>query len=92
MNSEPCSTEIRQEKHIALDEAIGFIQYVEEQLRGLRDRLHPTPSAEVNGCCVESVKRSPPCFVDVLDAAPERITDKCNSLQELIDQIEGLLF
>lgn len=88
MGAETASlTATRQEKHIALDEAISKIEGVLNRVQSLVRRISgensdPGPDSE----------RKQPSLSEVLSTGPEQIMSKCNEIYSALDEVEKLLF
>ena len=88
MSNTPCGTTSKLAHHIAIYNSIDNVRSVAHQIRELKARLNNEPS----GGCDEKVEVSEPSFIEVLTNTPDNIIAECNAANQILSEIEEMLF
>ena len=78
-----------QSKHERIYQAVNELDYVINDLKKLLDRINPLPECGDKAC---GNLESTPSLVDTLNETPLRVDDRRSHMQDLIRQIEDMLF
>jgi hypothetical protein len=82
-------TSPRQDKHLAMHEAIQDLDSINHRLGELSERLQG-PRVEAAGCAAEQCNI--PNFMQVLNSGPEEIREKTLEANRRINEISEMLF
>jgi len=74
--------------HIRISDSINNIRSVVHQIKALKARLNNEPS----GVCGGEEKASEPSFIDVLTQTPDHIITQCNEANDILAEINQMLF
>lgn len=88
MSNEPCNTASQPSHHIRIDNSVGNIRSVVIQIKALKARLNNEPQVG----CEDVNKASEPSFIDVLTNTPDNIITECNTANQILSEIEEMLF
>lgn len=87
-NVGPLQTTEREQKHIAIDSALDRLESSVSRLRDLRDRISGDGQCEP----ARDPEKNQRSLEQVLNQAPDDIRSRAGQINDLITEIESLLF